>query len=56
MTQSERVLAFLLMVHKVQPNYATRAAENYAKLNPFDLGDMPQLLARALLHKPSISS
>lgn len=48
MTQSQRVLAFLLFVHQWQPNYATRAAENYAKLNPFDLGDMPQLLGEAL--------
>ena len=47
--QSTRVLAFLLQVHKLQPNYAKRAAENYAKLNPYDLGDMPQLLEKALL-------
>jgi len=44
-----RVVTFLMFVHTLQPNYATRAAENYAKLDPFQLATMPDDLTREML-------
>lgn len=48
-TLAASVLAHLIFVHKWQPNYAKRAAEHYAKLNPHELADMPEKLQKALL-------
>ena len=44
-----RVLAHLVMVYKWQPDYATRAAVYYSRINPYQLATMPDDLTREML-------
>ena len=45
----QRVLSHLVMVYKLQPDYATRAAVYYSRINPYQLATMPDDLTREML-------
>ena len=41
-------LAHCLMMHALEPDYAQKAARHYAKLDPYRLADLPELLKAAM--------
>lgn len=54
-TLAASVLAHLLHANSLDPSYAGKSARHFAKLDPYQLSDMPELLEKALLPKPPSS-